>query len=462
MAFTGAGFSAGIVGSAGDLPGWSKLFRLIADDMAPPPREPELDALVQAASTGPELIELASWLAKTDDARFAELVRKHLRPLPMAGQPSHVRSEWERKHEAMLGMEPVGIVTMNIDELHEAALEPRGWRVICPLDAGSETALKEVILGIGTDHFVLQAHGALTEVPGRPHYGLVFTWESYRDLIERQPAYTGFMIHLFTSCNFVFVGYGLSDLDFDQFLWTDAARFGAGVREHVVVQRWPKPHDANDDERRHLLATRAILERRYGIRTLWVDEWSDVAEVLTIATITAGPSLQRMLVDAVDRNPAVRHDAHVAIGRLADTGKAVVTRVLLDAIRRETDPWRKDELIYSLGRVEPHREATRREIAAALINVALTEPRISSVAHALSTLGYYVEAGDLSALERISTRVRNERLDAGGGAAWERDDEGRLPIYAEYLVRRLRAEHEVTTPREAGVGSGVDSSTAPR
>ena len=440
---TGAGFSAGLERKGGGLlPDWRKLLASIETAMAiGAPSSDELRALSRTASTGPQLIELASMMSDLDPVRFAELVRAGLTPKPIARQPRSVRASWQRKHNALLALDPRGIVTMNIDELHEQALPD--WKVVCPLDATAPADLRATIRSLDASPFILQAHGALTRpTPPRPHEGLVFTWEAYRRLMQ-DSAYTGFMSHLFTTCNFVFVGYGLSDLDFDQMLWADAARFGAATQDHIVIQRRRRGVEGD-----RLRATSAVYAKRYGIQTVWVTSWEQVPEVLEAAAVTAGPDLCHLVEECFSDDLTHRRVAHDALNRLGEAGKAIVADELLSRIRSRVPLRILDESIYSLGRLDPTRPATRQRITNALIKVALTDTRISPVAHALGTLQGYVDIGNLRELEEISTRIRSTQLRSGRRPE-DQDPDDRLPIYAEYLVRRVRARHadEALPPR---------------
>lgn len=442
VALTGAGFSWGLDGAhRAGLPGWRDLLAEIADVLAPTPARPsDLAALVDSARAGNELIELASMLSALDETRFAALVRRNLTPKPMADQPPAKAVPWTEKHEALLALRPLGIVTMNIDELHEAAV-PSSWSKICPLDQDSDTVLREIVRDPRSHPFVLQAHGALTTRTGRPHHGLVFTWESYRDLLATRPAYSGFMVHLFTATSFLFVGYGLSDLDFDQLLWRDAVRFGASVREHIVIDRWPT--DLDEQQRKH--AASAIKATRYGINTIWVDSFDEVTEVLELARTTPGPRLRATLDACFADDVEDRHHAHDVLRGMGEVGKAIATAWLIAKVK---DPARaqRDEAIYALGRLEPEDDETRRQITDALIEVALTDDHVSPVAHALGTLHGLVREVDLAQLERIVHRMRTVKF-AGGLTHEDGDPDERLPVYAEYLVLRVRARHGVTTPR---------------
>lgn len=424
----------------------------IADDLLPPPapRGRNLDALLRSATRGPELIELASALSALNPTDFARQVRAHLSLKALKDQPPTERANWLRRHDALLALQPLGIVTMNIDRMHESVTEPLGWNIICPLDQSSEQVMGDTVRALAASPFVLQAHGELTEVLGRPHHGLVFTWESYRDLVATRPAYIAFMIHLFTTCNFLFAGYGLSDLDFDQLLWLDATRFGRAIQRHVTFQEYPDDPTKKaetDALRSRLEAAAAISEERYGIHTIWLDSWAQMPEVLEAARSTAGPALQATIDLAFSIDSDDRHEAHDRLRMLGENGKATAARVLLDEMTASTDMFRHDEAIMSLGHLRPADSATKRFIADTLLHIAATDSRISAAAHALVAVEPYLEESDLPTLEAISRRVRATTLVHGSGAAWERDTDGRLPVYAEYLIRRTRARYDVSAAR---------------
>jgi SIR2-like domain len=138
------------------------------------------------------------------------------------------------------------------------------------------------------EFFLLKAHGSVGSGAG-----LVLTVEEYRDLLAKNPSFRAFVQNLFTNFNFLMVGYGLDDPDFDLFLRTMGEQFAGPLQEHIVLRRIDQRHRREEVE-----------QRLYGIRTLHLNDFGEIPEALRQAARTAGPRLRETL----DRCLASAHE----------------------------------------------------------------------------------------------------------------------------------------------------------
>jgi hypothetical protein len=167
-------------------------------------------------------------------------------------------------HRALLDLQPRGIVTWNYDDAHENSLQERGqcWKV---LDPWNESLLVAIRSGL-REPFLLKAHGSvgnrtLSGEDLTPYHSVVLSSESYRDIAVRQPAYRGFMQHIFTNFNLLIVGFGMADPDFDLLLGQVFGQYGFSIQTHVLIRVASEQEETKGQEVR--------LRRDHGIRTLY-------------------------------------------------------------------------------------------------------------------------------------------------------------------------------------------------
>ena len=367
VCLTGAGISRGMFrmhprGPHTRVPGWLDLLReLLATfepDMAPAeaaaarqlldpvderpavsslkdvihslPAATERAALDSLDSLGPliasrELILAASLIRKANPPTFDVRFREAITEAP--GQCSDT-------HLAILDLVPRGILTFNYDGGHEEACRRRDREPILlnPTDDASEGKFRSLLERYLRDFFLLKAHGSVDAT-----HPLVLTIEEYRALLVKNPAFRAFVQNLFTNFNFLMVGYGLDDPDFDLFLRTMAEQFGDPLQQHIVIRPIRQKH------------RREIVERRlYGIRTLHVDDFPDIPKVLREAATVAGPNLERSLKACLSGVHAERDSGHAALRQLGPAGRAVAGAVLLRHLD-DSDSFVVSEAAYSLG-----------------------------------------------------------------------------------------------------------------
>lgn len=374
VCLTGAGISRGMKrkyprGSRITLPGWLDLLRELlatfkpemtpadaaaADELLDPVDErpavhslnetvqhlpsgtTQADALTSLKALGPliasrELILAASLIRKANPHEFDEHFREAIAEAP--GQCSDT-------HLAILDVLPRGILTFNYDGGHEEACRRRNrpLTLLNPTDEASEEQFRSLLEHHLKTFFVLKAHGSVDST-----HPLVLTIEEYRSLLAKNPSFRAFVQNLFTNFNFLMVGYGLDDPDFDLFLRTMAEQFGDPLQQHVVIRPIAQKH------------RREIVERRlYGIRTLHVGEFLDIPKVLQAAATVAGPKLQRSLDACLSRVHDERDRGHAALRELGPAGRTVAGAALLPHLS-DSDSFVVSETAYSLGVLDVER-----------------------------------------------------------------------------------------------------------
>lgn len=443
---TGAGISLDVVreSDGGEVPNWKGLLTevLKAREAAigvEPQLRTNLRALLAGKPPGRQLIEAATLLERDWDD-FDTAIRNAVRPADK--QPKQVKERQRAIHDALLNVKPRGIVTLNYDDLHERALKRRkelsDWTQLVPGDPSSDAQMAELLRYRLRSPFLLKAHGSITGAGP-----LVLSYDTYRTLLGKDPAYRAFVQYLLTHHSLVIVGFGLSDPDFDLFFDTIAVQFGSPLQTHVLITRAPSG-------RRGALSARgreATLRLRYGIVTHHVSDWSEIPGEINRAARTAGPALNRALHSCVARDINVRRDGHAALRSLGPAGTAVAIRVLLGRIARTRETHRLSELVYSLGAVTPSTPALGTKIKETLLDLIEKSENREVVAHAIDRLDGFVAIEDLDRLERCRHELPSRSLPLDPSHP---DDDDRLPVYLDRLILRIRAKAR-TFPMRPGL-----------
>jgi hypothetical protein len=438
---TGAGISQGLTrDGGGKVPNWADLLgdlliaRIEMGRAGSLPQE-DVEALVHPKATGRALIEAASLLRAgwpEFDVRFREAVT------PAEIQDPKLREQKDQLHRAILELAPRGILTFNYDREHERAIRTLGgdldrWNVLNPIDPAHDETMRRALEGNLAQPFLMKAHGSLDSAED-----LVLTFESYRELIAKRPAYLAFVQNLFTNFHFVIVGFSISDPDFDLFRDTMAAQFGSPLRNHVVIRG---PLEDEPTKR----ADAVVLRRRYGIHTLHAGAYDRIPEVLRLAARTPGQDLDETVRLCLSSRVEERNLAHQRLRRLGPAGKRVASRVLRDRIvfpsSSTTD---LSEMVYSLGALDPHEWDVRRDVKDALLGVLEAAQHVEPAAHALDRLGELADIEDLDRLEHILRRLKTHPLPSDKENP---DPDDRLPVYIERLILRIRARRKHFPPR---------------
>jgi hypothetical protein len=252
-------------------------------------------------------------------------------------------------HDLIEGLEPIGIITFNYDRGHENAY--RSFRRHAPslqqAIYSDEETLRTILAGQARARFLLKAHGCIS----RPR-SIVLDRDSYREIMARQPGYRAFVSHILARFDALIVGFGLDDPDFEDFLQTFEANFGGRIRDHIYI--W-KRGQREDEEARAL-----VLQRRYGLQCIFVDDYQSVRTIIAEAQSRLGPKLSHIIEEALLRSDNVvkhrqqRRAAHQALAELSPAGARVAVAALQACARdKARSPLVRAEAVYSIGKVKP-------------------------------------------------------------------------------------------------------------
>lgn len=418
VAMTGAGISSRLVAryGPGTLPGWYELIeRLLHRFRAKLPIEDarDCDSILQEGTKAPgsRLIEAASLLRKSCGARFDAAVRRE--NTPRVGQTSPT-------HRALLGLHPRGIITFNYDDAHEnAAVGFRSkFRLLLPAQEHAiRLALRQKLEG----PFLLKAHGS---IHGRAP--LVLTYETYRDLLIRQPAYRAFLQAILTNYHLLIVGFGLADPDFDLFLNTIASTFGSPLQGHVVITHVDNSLPGREVE----------LRRRYGIHTLLVKDFGEIPTLIDKAAKTAGPRLRSLLTQAIKGSLGERSRAHAGLRRLGPAGKECAQAWLRGRLGNERGVHYRSELAYSLGVLDA--SGNKGE----LMSIVESSRHSAPVARALTVLRPVLRPGDMKQIRGWTKKFQAKPLRG--------DPKNRLAAYCGYLEIYVPSKDQSDRTRPRG------------
>lgn len=415
---TGAGISGTLrhaKSSRKKLPQWRPLLKtlqkqlrhLLADD-----EKREVARLLREGTSNEELIEAATLLWRGREEKFDKLLRAAV---------THKSRDTSDTHRALLELHPRGILTFNYDLAHENSF-PRQrskekWNVILPWQ---EDKLRGALESRCESPFLLKAHGSLKD----KEHPLVLTYEAYRELLVKHPLYRTFVQNLLINFNLLIVGFGLSDPDFDQFIESLSAQVGAPLRTHIVIRH--KDQTAKEN----------YLRLRFGIRTLYIDDFQHIPDVIRDAIRRTGPVLDKTIEKCLDSEKKTRTQGHDELSQLGRAGRERASHVLRARIDTYSNNINKlSEIAYSLGELNPA-EARNKQ---ALCRIVEESKYVEPVAHALMALQSALEVKDLRWLEEQFGRIKNNRLKHN---AREPDPDNRLPAYLEFLILYVRAKHK--------------------
>jgi hypothetical protein len=348
VAVTGSGVSAelGSARSAGTpMSTWHDVLKSMRHEFTDRLREVDahLDLLLNARPQNSEYLIEAATLIR--DAVGHKPYRNAVVGLTTPREGAH-----SALHDLIEGLEPIGIITFNYDRGHENAYRSLR-RNAPPLQRAiysEEDKLRTFLAGRTRARFLLKAHGCIS----RPQ-SIVLDRDSYRDVMARQPGYRAFVSHILARFDALIVGFGLNDPDFEDFLQTFEANFGGRIRDHIYI--W-KRGQREDEEARAF-----VLQRRYGLQCIFVNDYKAVRTIIAEAQSQLGPKLRRVIDDSLMRGEDVashrlqRRAAHQALGELSPTGARVAVTALQSCVRdKARRALARAEAAYSIGKVKPY------------------------------------------------------------------------------------------------------------
>lgn len=208
-------------------------------------------------------------------------------------------AEPTRTH-AILARLPLPVVwTTNYDECLERAFEGAGKIVDVKRTQENLAQTRR-----GRDVVVYKMHGCVT----LPHE-TVITKDDYEQYASKRPLFVESLKGDLISRTFCFLGFSFTDPNIDYILSRVRVLLGTNVRPHFCIMRSPErptpggpetPDLAYDDRR---LRLRQDDLRRFGIETVWVDDFAHVPELLEAVSSFVHRSSVFMAGAAADASP---------------------------------------------------------------------------------------------------------------------------------------------------------------
>jgi hypothetical protein len=437
VCLTGAGVSARLPRASGNrpLPNWPQLIRELREAVCSRVKPAALDEVDQILDSvwpsGRLLIQAAALLREAYPEKFDETLLSAVTSMPDATSETHL---------TLCGLRPRGVVTFNYDVAHEVAAKKRNieYKVLSPAD-DDQKAVVDVLADGFSVPFLLKAHGSID----CREESLILTAESYRELMVRRPSYRALVQHILTEFHLLIVGFGMSDPDFDLLIDTLVDSYGAPIRDSVVIRH-----------RREEGPGEVLLRRRYGIRTLYVDSFTDIPAILRDACSWPGPKMNSALELSLSSGSTdERSKAHAELRLLGPAGRALASATLRRELEypceEEPDPiadFRTSELVYSLGVLtERMNGETERQDwdknKAAIMTIVSQSMSSDPIARALTVLRPLLRPVDLQQVTIWQARFRNPPFDDAAHR--------RLAVYADYLQVYVAAKYD-SEPRGLG------------
>nr|VFK23157.1 MAG: SIR2-like domain-containing protein [Candidatus Kentron sp. MB]VFK28338.1 MAG: SIR2-like domain-containing protein [Candidatus Kentron sp. MB]VFK74210.1 MAG: SIR2-like domain-containing protein [Candidatus Kentron sp. MB] len=168
--------------------------------------------------------------------------------------------------------------TTNYDRLLEHAFEEAGKVVDLKLSQENLVHTRP-----GRDVVLYKMHGCVTQ----PHEAVIAK-DDYEQYEKERPLFVESLKGDLIGKTFLFLGFSFTDPNIDYILSRVRILLGANVREHFCVMRRPQPPEhptpeqqAEYDYEMRKTALHHTDLLRFGIETVWVDEFSDIEPLLT-------------------------------------------------------------------------------------------------------------------------------------------------------------------------------------
>lgn len=425
ICLTGSGISKNLhlKESASCAPDWKELLQRIyveVESKLSDIEKTDVLALLSDDAIGEQLIEASSILYNADNELFANTLVKSAQLQD---------DETSETHKALLNLLPLGIITYNYDIAHENAINQKklDWEILLPNDNVKMISLIKEQL---RTPFLLKAHGTVTDKKT-----MILTRESYRDLFNTNPAYKAFVQYMFTNYQFLIVGFGLSDPDFDILLQNIFSVYGSAIQKHVVIKH---------ENQRNSKDT--LYKLRYGLNFLYIKNFDDIPKIINDCENANGDILPKLLAECLSEDLETRINAHRKVNKLSMIGKKCFSNMLRKKIEINLENEKNDdytsntdnsELVYTLGILA--NENTENLI---LLKRIIEESEYSEpVAHALVQIKNVLTYEDIGLVEKWITRfdgIKIFREDIENP-----DPDNRILIYCQYLKALLRAKYKI-------------------
>lgn len=180
-------------------------------------------------------------------------------------------------HEILARLPIDTVWTTNYDQLIERAYEASGRRVEIKLSIENLAQARK-----GRDVTIYKMHGCVTQ----PHEA-VLTKHDYEVYDVTRRLFTDSLKGDFIEKTLLFIGFSFSDPNVERILSKVREQLGENRRDHYWITRRPpqqsasenrSPEDLEYDRRKAGLQSADL--RRYGIQTVWVDEYAHIPPLL--------------------------------------------------------------------------------------------------------------------------------------------------------------------------------------
>jgi hypothetical protein len=180
-------------------------------------------------------------------------------------------------HEILARLPIDTIWTTNYEQLIEKAYEAAGRRVEVKLSIENLAQARK-----GRDVTLYKMHGCVTQ----PHEA-VLTKQDYEIYDVTRRLFTDSLKGDFIEKTLLFLGFSFSDPNVERILSKVREQLGQNRREHFWITRRPpkassdnnkRPEDLEYDRRKADLQSKDL--NRYGIQTVWVDEYAEIPLLL--------------------------------------------------------------------------------------------------------------------------------------------------------------------------------------
>ncbi len=428
ICLTGAGISKGLkLKKGGCAPNWKNLLASIKDKIISKLSSEEmkdLNDLLSDAASGEHLIEAASILYAKDEKLFLDTLFDSV---------NLETGETSLTHQRLLQLFPRGILTYNYDEAHENAINQgdniNDWKIILPVE---NNKIIQIIKNNFDKPFLFKLHGSVTDKTS-----MVLTRESYRDLLTKYPYYKAFVQQIFTNQQLLILGFGLSDPDFEMLLQDVFSTFGSPIQEHIVIK-----HE-NEKSSKDI-----IYKLRYGLHFLYIEDFSDIPDILEECIITPGNIVNNLINSCTNSDITIRSKAHRDVRKLGKIGQMCLAHNLEEYIKNNIAKEQEEnyslneqtsEYVYTYG-IIAH---TTREInyKMFLIDEVINKSIYSEpVAHALVHLRDILTNDDLSLVESLLKKFNEKELREDPNNP---DSNNRISIYCESILYLLKAKYKL-------------------
>lgn len=427
ICLTGSGISRGLkLKNSKTAPDWNGLLHEIKETLKNSFSDTKdyinLTELLVKDAPGENLIEASSILCKVDKETFLNT---------LACSVDLQENETSETHKNLLNLQPKGILTYNYDTAHETAIEQCGqtqnWTVALP---ENNDLIIEIIKNRLNKQFLFKMHGCVTKKDS-----MVLTRESYRNLFIKYPFYKAFMQQIFTNYHLLMVGFRMSDPDFDMLLQNVFSTFGSPVQEHIVIKHISEK-----------TAKDVMYRLRYGLHFLYVDDFTQINEILCDCTKTLGPSLSKILNDCISDDLDTRGKAHNDVRNLSFAGKECLATVLEERIKnnilaeKENDyelNTENSELVYTYGVIA---STTKMEKYKKFLMTEVVDKSIYSepIAHALVHLRDVLSKQDRLTVEGWLDKFKNPDFKEDKNNP---DPRNRVYKYCESIAYLIEAKY---------------------